>query len=151
MEPVFTTHPTLHWDDELALGVEAIDEEHKVWLDLVRGFQQAVTNGEAPAAVYAAIVEALIYTERHFANEEMLMRETGYPHLDDHRAQHTRAAAELHAVTSGTRGEEELIAYIGSFLPNWLLLHINTADRKFAVWLKEQRAVAAPDGGVMAA
>ncbi|HEY0834070.1 MAG TPA: bacteriohemerythrin [Azospirillum sp.] len=143
MAPAFAPHPILSWDDDLALGVDAIDEEHKVWLRLVRGFQQSIADGEAPAAVYAAIVEALIYTERHFANEEALMRDAGYPHLDDHRAQHARAADELHAVTSGLHDEAELIAYVGSFLPNWLLLHINTADRKFADWLNARETGAA--------
>lgn len=138
MKPHSATHPILTWNDELALGVEAMDDEHKVWLRLVRNFQQALAAGEAASAVYAAIVDALIYTERHFANEEKLMREEGYPLLDEHREQHRRAAAGLHSFTAGAHDEQEIIDFIGNFLPNWLVQHIDTSDRRFAEWLQQK-------------
>ena len=40
--------------------------------------------------------------------------------------------------------DEEVRNSLAEFLPQWLMLHINTADRQFARWLKGAADAGAP-------
>lgn len=128
----------IEWSDDLALGLPDIDDEHRIWVGLVADFCNAVSDGRASDVIYAALVEALRYTETHLRHEENFMEDAGYPYLADHRIQHDLAKEEMHQFTTGRYSEEYLISYFSSFLPNWLLYHINTSDRKMAEWVHEQ-------------
>ena len=133
----------LLWSDDLALGVEEIDEQHKHWIELVQAFQAAVAEGRSRDEVYRTLAEAVVYTEIHFASEQKVMEEAGYPFLADHLVQHSLAWEQLHVFTTGNVPEENIADYLATFLPQWLMLHINSADRQFARWLKERDAVPA--------
>ncbi|WP_454018972.1 bacteriohemerythrin [Azospirillum sp. Marseille-Q6669] len=131
----------LVWSDDLALGVEHIDEQHKHWIELVQAFHVAVAEGRSREEVYRTLADAVVYTEIHFASEQKVMEEAGYPFLADHLVQHSLAWEQLHAFTTGNVPEENIAEYLATFLPQWLMLHINSADRQFARWLKERDAV----------
>ena len=128
----------LVWSDDLALGVKEIDTQHKRWIELVQAFQAAVAEGRSQDEVYRTLAEAVIYTENHFASEQKVMERAGYPFLADHLIQHSLAWEQLHAFTTGNVPEEDIADYLATFLPQWLMLHINSADRQFARWLKER-------------
>ncbi len=127
----------LVWSDDLALGIDGIDDEHKQWIALVQAFQAALAEGHSKDEVARTLTEAVAYTERHFASEQAVMEEAGYPFLADHMLQHELAWEQVHAFTEGNMPEESIAAYLADFLPQWLMLHINSADRQFARWLKE--------------
>jgi len=135
----------LVWSDDLALGIEEIDGQHMRWIELVQAFQAAVAEGRSREEVYRTLAEAVVYTESHFASEQEAMMEAGYPFLSDHLQQHALAWEQLHAFTTGAVPEEDIAAYLATFLPQWLMLHINSADRKFAHWLKEHNAAPAKE------
>lgn len=145
----------LVWSDDLSLGVEEIDAQHKEWIDLVHRFQMAVIEGRSREEVYDTLAAAVVYTEKHFAHEAELMQKAGYPFIDDHMVQHDLARQQIHAFTTGTVPEEGICEYLAEFLPQWLMLHINSSDRKFARWLNgaDQNPCApadAPSGRVFA-
>lgn len=125
----------VEWSDSLELGIPNIDDEHRKWVGLVADFCNAVNNGRAADVIYAALVEALRYTETHLSHEEAFMAENDYPYLEDHKIQHDIAKEEMHKFTTGHYSEEYIIQYFSDFLPNWLLFHINTSDRKMAEWV----------------
>lgn len=134
MTPVREDGP-IGWTEDMELGLPAIDEEHRLWIGLVSDFCKAAKEGRAQDVIYAALVEALRYTETHLRHEEEFMAEHGYPYLDDHKFQHELAKEEMHKFTTGYYSEEYIITYFSDFLPNWLLFHINTSDRKMAEWV----------------
>ncbi|MBP2313204.1 bacteriohemerythrin [Azospirillum soli] len=136
----------LVWSDDLALGIEEIDEQHMRWIELVHAFQTAVAEGRSREEVYRILAEAVVYTESHFASEQDAMVQAGYPFLADHIQQHALAWEQLHAFTTGAVPEEDIASYLATFLPQWLMLHINSADRQFARWLKERDS--APAGSL---
>jgi hemerythrin-like metal-binding protein len=91
--------------------------------------------------IYAALVEALRYTETHLREEEAYMRAQDYPFIDDHCDQHAVAAEEMHKFTLGEYDEDYLISYFSNFLPNWLQYHINTSDRRMAEWVLQNTQI----------
>lgn len=127
---------TIGWTEDLELGLPNIDDEHRLWIGLVADFCNAISEGRAQEVIYAALVEALRYTETHLRHEEEFMEQNGYPYLDDHKIQHDLAKEEMHKFTTGYYSEEYIIKYFSDFLPNWLQFHINTSDRKMAEWVK---------------
>jgi hemerythrin len=80
------------------------------------------------------IIAGLVrYTERHFAREEKLLDETGYPAATQHRRQHEaltyqvlEVQREFAAGTSATISADVL-----RFLRHWLLDHISLDDKKY--------------------
>ncbi|PWC32671.1 hemerythrin family protein [Azospirillum sp. TSO35-2] len=134
----------LIWSDDLVLGVAAIDEQHREWIALVQAFQRAVAEGQPAEEMRRTLAAAVAYTESHFADEQRVMEEEGYPFLDDHIGQHRLAWDRVHAFASGEVPDDEVRNSLAEFLPQWLMLHINTADRQFARWLKGVAAPCAP-------
>jgi len=126
----------LVWSDDLVLGIEEIDAQHQEWIALVQAYERAVRDGGSAEEVRRALAAAVAYTESHFADEQRVMGEAGYPFLDDHIEQHQLAWERVHAFADGKAGEEALRESLADFLPQWLMLHINTADRQFARWLR---------------
>ncbi|HYH38369.1 MAG TPA: bacteriohemerythrin [Azospirillum sp.] len=128
------------WTEVLSVGVDQIDEEHRHFIRLLDRFNHAETQGLHEAELYAMLAEVVLYTEQHFTNEEGLMRASGYPFLDQHHMMHDMAEQEVHRLASGTASEEEIRDTLGRFMLNWLVLHIQSADRKFGEWLRETGA-----------
>lgn len=134
----------LVWSEDLILGIESIDEQHREWIALVQAFERAVTEGQSSEEMGRALAAAVAYTESHFADEQRVMEEAGYPFLDDHLAQHQLAWDRVHDFASGEVADVEVRNSLAEFLPQWLMLHINTADRQFARWLKGSAIPGAP-------
>lgn len=126
----------LVWSDDLMLGIDEIDAQHREWIALVQAHQQAVMDGGSAEEVQRTLAAAVAYTESHFADEQRVMDEAGYPFLDDHIEQHELAWERVHAFAMNAATGDELRESLADFLPQWLMLHINTADRQFARWLK---------------
>jgi hemerythrin-like metal-binding protein len=72
----------------------------------------------------------------HFADEERLMNEKGYPGVGEHRVEHAEFKKKLGALRlECDRQKTELLAVLIEMLANWLQHHEETADRKAAEFL----------------
>ncbi|WP_295455870.1 hemerythrin family protein [uncultured Thiodictyon sp.] len=117
------------------LGVPAMDRTHREFVDLVNNL------GEAGAAVFAYLYPDLVnHTHAHFANEDMLMRETGFPAIKEHRDEHARVLGEMDGfrlrVNSGRIALAR--AYVTEQLPAWFAQHALTMDSALAAHVKAQ-------------
>lgn len=134
---------SLVWSDDLILGIDQIDEQHRTWIALVQAYQSAVVDGGSAEEIQRTLSAAVAYTESHFDDEQAVMEEAGYPFIDDHLDQHRLAWRRVNGFTAGSPtedGEEtnDLRDSLADFLPQWLMLHINTADRQFARWYRSR-------------
>jgi len=122
------------WNDRLSVGIASIDKEHQKLVALLNDFYDAVQAGhgkESLASVLAALVD---YTKKHFANEEQLFAKTGYPEATAHKKAHDDLTHQVldiqqkYAKGAGTALPTETL----NFLKNWLITHIQGADRKYS-------------------
>jgi hemerythrin len=74
----------LSWCDKYAVGVEAIDDEHKELFEAVRGLESAMARFAEPAEMGVLLNKLSAATAKHFADEEAMMREAKYPGLALH-------------------------------------------------------------------
>jgi hemerythrin-like metal-binding protein len=120
-----------YWRPELLTGIHAIDEEH----ERILAIAQAVLKGAAveDRSLTARMLNELgSYIRTHFAHEEAIMEELGYPNAKEHKATHQRLAAELETLLApdalhGDRGEA-----FRRVMFEWILEHIFRHDKPFA-------------------
>ena len=68
----------VEWSDELSVGVEEIDEQHKVLVGLVNEMHEAIHQRHGSEVVQEILAKLADYTRIHFAVEESLMRILNY-------------------------------------------------------------------------
>jgi hemerythrin len=124
------------WSRELSVGIEEIDEQHKLLVDIINHIYEALIN-RAPREAASQLLEDLVqYTYVHFAVEESLFRITNYPDYDDHKALHDHLKKQvLQIKQSFDAGEIKLDLTLMSFLRSWLEDHIRGEDQAYAAHL----------------
>ncbi len=65
----------LNWSGKYAVGVDAIDDDHKELFEAVRGLESAMARFAEPAEMGVLLKKLSAATARHFADEEAMMRE----------------------------------------------------------------------------
>jgi len=120
------------WDDGLATGIEAIDNDHRKLLTLLNNLQSAVYYPTGEAFERQALTELVDYTKYHFEREEQLMREASYADFEAHKKQHEEMIAKVGEFLSAyEKNREGTIENLTKFLKGWLVNHIAGTDQKY--------------------
>ncbi len=117
------------WSSELALGVPAMDNAHKAFVEELS--RLAAAPDDRFAAAFPALVASM---ERDFREEEELMEAIGFPALQAHGEQHARVLGGMHHAAARVM-EGDLAAGHSAidFLQQWFRLHLSTMDLALAV------------------
>lgn len=120
----------LRWDPELEVGVEVIDNQHKILFDLGNDLINAVNTGANMRIIDILFSVITSYAYRHFETEEELLVQLGDKNVGEHCQQHYKLLKQLHdykiEYNNGREGDVDL----ASFLKSWLTNHIKTSDRE---------------------
>ncbi len=123
------------WSDELSVGIEEIDEQHKVLVNLINRMHDAIAQHHGSDTVKEILVELADYTKIHFAVEESLMRILDFPGYEEHKDIHDELLAHvvmLHEkVVSGKTAISFELMY---FLKSWLTKHILEEDTQYSAF-----------------
>ncbi len=76
------------WSDDYLTGDPLVDEHHRHIFAVVNDLHDAIHDGRGRAALEPTLTKLWEYTAMHFAVEEQLMEDSGYPDLDAHRRAH---------------------------------------------------------------
>lgn len=131
----------LVFDSRYRVGVEQVDLEHQRLFELASHIYDRLSLDVIVPMheMRSAINELIEYTASHFANEEMLMENSGYPNLDDHRALHDGLISRIRDFESQAATVEQLTPVdLYEFLCGWLGDHILTSDRVFGEFMSRQ-------------
>lgn len=125
----------LEWRDEkYQLGIKEMDDTHKEFADLVN--RLAALKGDEKA--FQALFEQLgAHTRAHFAHEERLMKESGFPALQEHCAEHAKILGQFAQINRIV--QKGRIGFGHAFVedvPHWFELHAATMDSALAAHLK---------------
>ena len=122
----------------LATGIKAIDEDHKLLIDVLNSLETEISANSGTETVGRALGALLRYVEEHFTREERIMAQHGYSHLGQHMRQHQQLMYSVHAIhqsfidTPTSVNLPELQAYLN----NWVTNHILAADVAFANFMR---------------
>lgn len=126
------------WDDHYSVGVAQFDADHRRLLGIANRVVTCVARGDLPAAVGDVLDELIAYADEHFAREEDLMRVAAYPRLGEHHQQHKRLLNEVQLFKSQYIAGDINAADVAKFLVDWIVLHIEQADKQYQPHLNAQ-------------
>lgn len=121
------------WTDDLSVGIEALDEQHKSLVGLINRLHEAMSQQHGPAAVEQILGELAHHTRIHFAVEESLMRILNFPDYEAHYYLHlelNREIAELQRQSAN--GTRDIGFGLIHFLKMWLSKHIMEEDMQYS-------------------
>ncbi len=130
------------WREQMSVGHPVIDADHKALIDILNTFENLTQNGAAFIALDQTFRELAEYTKIHFAREEALQQEMGYPLCQTHQEKHRALVARLLAAykrfkqtrekmeAQGIDCDHHSYADLLSILNTWLLEHILQEDMK---------------------
>ena len=128
--------PYFIWGPSLETGIAPIDQQHRCIVDYINHLHDAIVNGES--RVVAQVLDDLIdYTMTHFAFEEELMAQAGYPHTPDHRAIHESFRERITAFKQRFDDGEDIAKKLRSGLCIWLAQHIVKEDGAYVEFVRE--------------
>lgn len=130
----------IHWDRKLEIGDTMIDTEHRMLIMLFKKLDIAIKTGQSPDAIRLVIVEVKKFAEFHFASEENLMREVGYPEFARHEAIHSGLLSQLEVLISRIFYRREYPDDLLFFLNSWTITHIGREDKKLSDFVAKSEA-----------
>jgi hemerythrin len=123
----------IEWTDELSVGIQEIDEQHKVLVGLVNEMHRAIHEHHGSETARQILDRLGDYTRIHFAVEESLMRIFDYPGYDEHKKQHEELIAQFRSYQAKVASGTAKISFeLLHFLKLWLAQHILESDKEYA-------------------
>lgn len=119
------------WSRSYSVGVTQMDKEHQRLIDIINNLYAAMRSGRSKDSIGSILDELIDYTKTHFAHEEKLMREAGYAGFDEQKQAHEALISQVAEVQQKYRAGTALGQEVMTFLKNWLVNHIQGADKKY--------------------
>jgi len=121
------------WSTKYSVANEELDTHHKHLFEVFNRLYDGCLSRDT-AGLDAIIEELVAYSTRHFQAEERHMRGIGYPDIDRHLAEHRSFSAIMDKYRHAHGANEAAAAKeIVLHLWKWLVDHVMTEDRKYAV------------------
>jgi len=129
----------LSWKDELSVGVESIDHDHKKLINLINTLQTAVMYPSGESYERQALKEVVDYTIYHFKREEELMKECEYPDFETHKKTHIAMIEKINGFMEAyEQNSEGAICDLTRFLKVWLIEHIAGTDQQYMPYMEKK-------------
>jgi hemerythrin len=126
----------LTWNHACAVGVKAMDEQHAVLLDTLNEIRLALVRGQGREQVSEALNRLIEFTRMHFASEEQLLEQQGFPGAAEHRDAHQKLLGQIEEAALRSQHNDDLhMKSILLFLREWYMTHIEGLDSQYGVWL----------------
>lgn len=85
----------LDWTEDLLVGVDKIDNQHKELFERINSMLTAMKTGKGKFEVITALNFLEEYVVKHFSEEEEIQKKSNYPKLSIQRVQHQLFKDEL--------------------------------------------------------
>lgn len=126
------------WDDNISLGIPAIDSQHKLLFGWINSLNEAVIRGDEHEKIAETIFNLINYVTVHFTDEERLLLSFKYPELISHRKEHDQFVTRLQAIQTSFNNGNAIGDEILEFLVEWLVCHIKGTDQDYSRFMHER-------------
>jgi hemerythrin len=121
------------WTEELSVGIEEIDEQHKILIGLINRMHDAIHQRHGSDVVEGILAELAEYTRIHFAVEESLMRILHFPGYEEHHDLHEELIQQIVDLQKKIASGKHAIGFeLMHFLKVWLAKHIMEEDMQYS-------------------
>jgi hemerythrin-like metal-binding protein len=126
------------WTDEIfSVGMRKMDEQHKQLVDLINALDAKKDSADREF-VQKILNTLVLYTKKHFVEEEKLLKKIHFPTSDSHIKQHQRFIQNVNECVVGfdkDHGNQKILDDILNFLTDWLTHHILVEDKSYGEYL----------------
>jgi hemerythrin-like metal-binding protein len=120
------------WSDQMSVGVEKFDEEHRHLVTLLNALHARMMMGRGDEVVHDVLDQLVRYARTHFASEETLFRAHNYPQAAAHKKEHDELTAKAMDLQTAVNGGKIYITLpTMNFLKDWLTNHIMKVDMAY--------------------
>jgi len=133
---------TRKWTEDLSVGVDAIDAQHKELFATADALLAAVERGEGQGEVTKVIVFLEEYVGNHFQMEEMYMKRYNYLDYPSHKIEHTAFIQDFYDLRQELDNDGvtlDLTVRLADRIGEWLADHIGQMDKALGTFLRGRR------------
>ena len=88
----------LEWKQEYSTGIASVDNEHKKLIEQINRLYEQLDNTFDVLTIEAMLGEIQVDISAHFALEELLMHEAGYPDYRNHKEDHENLLDQINDI-----------------------------------------------------
>ncbi|MGA7711142.1 MAG: bacteriohemerythrin [Rhizomicrobium sp.] len=128
------------WTDEMSVGVELFDLEHKRLFHTINTLYDAMLAGSPELIMGEVLDEMVSYTNFHFCHEEKFFEDSQYPLAAEHTIEHEELRKRIFEFRNDKQREHPMFLALDvlQFLKEWLERHILQEDMKYARFLRQK-------------
>jgi hemerythrin-like metal-binding protein len=124
------------WNDSYSVKVAKCDQQHMRLFDIINQLADAMRMGKGQDVVNQVVTDLLDYTNTHFQEEEALLQKANYPQLEAHQEMHRIFVKKVQSLQSQAQmGKRVNAAQLLSLIRDWLVNHIQKADKRYSAHL----------------
>ena len=131
----------IEWTEDLAVGFNTIDDQHKELFKKINQMLEACTQGKGKEVLREMLDFLGDYVVTHFGTEERLMQQYNYPDYQSHKNHHEKFIESF----MGLKKEFEttgpgihLVVMTNRVVVGWLNSHIRNVDKLLGAFLKDK-------------
>lgn len=129
----------IEWDESLSVGIPEIDIDHQRFLRLINELNEAIITRMEREKIRTCMRSILEDAYCHFAHEEALFKEWGYPEAAEHSRKHEQMILVMNKIMGRFEHnctEYELIE-AGLNVKAALINHLLTEDMKYRDYFQQ--------------
>ena len=127
------------WNKCLETGHNKIDNQHKLWISALNSVTDAFLEGKAKEEIAKTMEFLILYTIKHFSDEEDLMLSYNYTDYFMHKRCHEEFKINVKSITRKLIKEgpsEKLVEIVIFTVRDWLINHIKNNDFQMINYIK---------------
>lgn len=129
----------IYWLPEYNTGIEIIDQQHHILVDLINELHKARENNSDNQALLKILGKVGMYATSHFAREEHFFELYNYPEAEEHIQEHNYFEDMIFQFEDECKaGRQDLTESAIAFLSDWLVNHLNGTDKEYVPYLKSK-------------
>ncbi len=131
------------WNEKYSVKVKELDNQHKKLIEIINKLDNSMRQGKGKEVLGSVLKETVDYTKVHFAAEERILRDSGYPYYDQHIAIHAKVIEKVNSISRQYQegNGAHLTIEAMNYLNNWLQKHIQGTDQKYSSHLNSKGIV----------
>ena len=125
----------IQWTDDLNTDIQVIDSQHHRIVDYINTLDD-IKDTHDRDQVEKVLNELVDYTLSHFAFEESLMEDAGYPFINGHKRVHELFVKRVGDFQQRFKMGEDIAEELLAVLKSWLINHIRSDDNDYAATVR---------------
>lgn len=123
------------WNDALKVNHPKIDHDHKVIIEKAAELSRYMTEGTAKQHVIEMVDFLNRYVKTHFAEEEKIQKQAGYPKFKEHQLNHQQFIKQLNEISLKIKSNPTSAVHaieLNQLISGWFINHIKKMDGDLA-------------------